>query len=97
MNTDNLTLVMLPQEQWADLIAAQQTILQELKELKLKSQREMLTSYLTAMQFMSKVQIGRTKFDQLVQSNKIKVIKKRRKIYVPISEVDRYFKDNDIQ
>ena len=38
------------------------------------------------------VRIGRTKFDQLVQANMVKTIKKDRKIYVPMGEVERYFK-----
>ena|SRR5579863_3861526 len=52
---------------------------------------------LPALAFMKAVHIGRWKFDQLVQANKIKTIKKKRKIYVPGSEVDRYFTDPDIQ
>jgi len=46
---------------------------------------------------MAAIRIGRTKFDQLVSGSKIKIIKKRRKIYVPASEVDRYFNDPKIQ
>jgi len=46
---------------------------------------------------MEAVRIGRTKFDQLVSTGKIRIIKKRRKIYVPVSEVDRYFADPGIQ
>lgn len=47
--------------------------------------------YMTAMEFMQAVRIGRTKFDQLVAANKVKTIKKDRKIYVPAGEVETYF------
>jgi len=45
---------------------------------------------------MEAVKIKRTKFDQLVQTKKIKIIKKLRKIYVPVTEIDRYFNDSTI-
>jgi|GEM_PF-3297935 len=47
--------------------------------------------YITAMGFMQAVWIGRTKFDEFVAANKVKTIKKDRKIYVPAGEVERYF------
>lgn len=46
---------------------------------------------------MDAVQIKRTKFDELVKGSKIKTIKKRRKIYVPVGEVERYFNDSNIK
>jgi hypothetical protein len=46
---------------------------------------------------MKAVRICRSKFDKLVASSKIKIVKKKRKIYVPLSEVDRYFLDASIQ
>lgn len=56
------------------------------------------TSYhITAKGFMAAVRICRSKFDQLVSENKIRIIRKRRKIYVPTSEVDRYFSDPSIK
>jgi hypothetical protein len=36
---------------------------------------------------MTAVHIGRTKFDDLVATNKIKIIKKTRKIYLRVQEV----------
>jgi len=45
---------------------------------------------------MKVVRMCRSKFDQLVIAGKIKTIKKRRKIYVPVSEIDRYFSDPSI-
>lgn len=52
--------------------------------------------FITAIEFMQSVKIGRTKFDELIAKNKIKTIKKKRKIYVLASEVDRYFTDPSI-
>jgi hypothetical protein len=97
MDLQNATLVMIPKEEWADLLAAQQNILRELKELNIKGPTGIPIKHITAREFMDAVRIKRTKFDQLVQGNKIKVIKKRRKIYVPVEEIERYFKDWDIQ
>lgn len=97
MNTENLTLVMIPKEEWTTLLAAQQDILQQLKELSTKGQTGIPIKHITAKEFMDAVRIKRTKFDELVQGNKIKTIKKRRKIYVPVSEVERYFIDVRIQ
>jgi len=49
------------------------------------------------MEFMAAVRIRRTKFDDLLKFGKIRVIKKRRKIYVPVEEMDRYFSDSGIK
>jgi hypothetical protein len=46
---------------------------------------------------MDAVKIRRWKFDQLIAGNLIKTIKKKRKIYVPESEIQRYFTDPSIQ
>jgi len=51
-------------------------------------------SFITAIEFMQAVQIGRTKFDQLVAQNQVKIIKKKRKIYLPVGEIERYFTTN---
>ncbi|HEV7780795.1 MAG TPA: hypothetical protein VGO58_05995 [Chitinophagaceae bacterium] len=40
---------------------------------------------------MAAIRIKRTRFDQLAASGRI--IKKRHKIYLPATEIDRYFKD----
>jgi len=93
---ETLTLVMISESDLATLIAGQQEILKQLKELRNSGSGASINN-ITAKEFMSAVRIGRTKFDQLVLSNKIKVIRKRRKLYVPVGEVDRYFKDPSIQ
>jgi len=52
--------------------------------------------FMPALDFMKAVGIKRWKFDQLVAANMIKTIKKKRKVYVSIREVQRYFMDPNI-
>ncbi len=59
--------------------------------------REHTSGYLTALEFMHAVKIKRWKFNQLINENKLKAIKKKRKVYVPVSEVERYFSDQSIR
>lgn len=60
--------------------------LDSIKSKKLDSQ------YLTAMEFMEKTKLSRSTFDDLRLKNQLKgVIKKGRKIYIPASEVTRFF------
>ncbi len=92
-------MVVLPEEEWSQFKASQNEILYLLKDFKnsLKpSTSGNLSEYITANEFMQAVKIRRTKFDQLVQTNRIKIIKKLRKIYVPVTEIDRYFNDRTI-
>ncbi len=53
--------------------------------------------YITAIEFMKAVSIKRTKLDDLIARGKIRIVKKKRRIYVPIEEVDRFFKDSTVQ
>jgi hypothetical protein len=62
-----------------------------------KIPRSLEITHVTARQFMDAVHIQRWKFNQLIANNKIKTIKKSRRIYVPVSEVDRFFTDSSIQ
>lgn len=78
------------------LLSSQQDILALLKELHSKEPTGVPIRHITAKEFMEAVRIKRTKFDQLILQSKIRVIKKRRKIYVPVSEIDRYFTDSGI-
>jgi len=94
MNTSSL--VIIPVEELNQLKTTQQEILLQLKELRSIGHSVPTAKHVTAKEFMSAVKICRTKFDQLVTGNKIKTIKKRRKIYVPIAEIDRYFSDPTI-
>ena len=96
MNKESLNLVMIPQEELYSLRSTQKEILQQLKELRSTHAGSIPIKNITAIEFMKAVRICRTKFDELASSNKIRVIKKRRKIYVPVSEIDRYFNDPTI-
>ena len=97
MNTQHPTsVVIIPIEELNHLKTTQQEILQQLKELKSCGFSQQTARHVTAKEFMSAVKICRSKFDQLVSANKIKTIKKRRKIYVPVDEIDRYFSDPTI-
>jgi len=53
--------------------------------------------YITAQEFMDAVQIRRWKFNQLIEGNMIRTIKKKRKIYVPVGEVERFFRDETVR
>lgn len=98
MNLERMSMVLIPELELAAIKSTQQEILQYLKEIKSAKQESVpLAKNITAMEFMAAVKIKRTKFDQLVADNKIKIIKKKRKIYVPVSEIDRYFNDPSVQ
>ena len=89
-------MVIIPEEEWSKIRQTQQEILEMVKELHSKREEAVKTKNITAIEFMTAIRIKRTKFDQLVSENKIRTIKKGRKIYVPVSEVDRYFSDPSI-
>ena len=89
---NNFKFLIIAENEWRGLLESQGMILEEIKKLKVKSESNAISAgFITAKEFMSTIRIGRTKFDQLVQANKIRTIKKDRKIYVPIGEVERYF------
>jgi hypothetical protein len=98
MKSENI-LVMIPAEEWEVFKQSQQTILARLEQIgnTKPPDKQILSGYTTAIEFMNAVHIRRSKFDQLVSGNKIKTIKKKRKIYVPISEIERFFSDSSIQ
>jgi len=91
--------MMIPAKELESLKQGQQQILEQLNQLKSAKapQRIIAPTYITAQEFMQAVRIRRWKFDQLIGGNKIKAIKKKRKIYVLASEIDRYFSDPSIQ
>ena len=93
------SLVMIPQEELNFLKNTQAEILSELKSLKGTTHKinGPVVKHITAKEFMTTVRICRSKFDKLVAARKIVTIKKKRKIYVPLAEVDRYFSDPSIQ
>jgi hypothetical protein len=71
-------------------------ILKKLNELdKINKNQDVLDSpYITALEFMKAVRIRRWKFNCLIKSGKIITMKKKRKIYVPKGEIERYFSDS---
>jgi len=97
MNMQGMNLVIIPEVELTNLKTSQAEILNQLKNLRALSPKATFPSHITAKEYMSAVKICRSKFDQLVAANKIKTIKKKRKIYLPTSEVDRYFADPTIE
>jgi len=97
LTNTNTIMVLVPEAEWSQIKDTQLRILEVLKELDNKKNEAVKIKNITALEFMSAVRIKRTKFDKLVAENKIKTIKKGRKIYLPVSEIDRYFTDNSIQ
>lgn len=96
MDRQQMNFVIIPREELDTLLDNQQKILQQLQHLQPLRDKTIPIKHITAKEFMAAVKISRSKFDQLVHENKIKIIKKTRRIYVPISEVDRYFNDAEI-
>ena len=72
----------------------QEKVLAQLERLKRPT---VVPEFMPALDFMKAVGIKRWKFDQLVAANMIKTIKKKRKIYVAVREVQRYFLDSNIE
>ena len=83
----------------ADLVkqmhSNQKAIMDKLNDLNIESPS--MSEYITAMEFMDALRIHRTKFDELRHQNLIKTVEKGRKIYVPTTEIKRYFEDNSIK
>ena len=92
-----INLVMISQQEWEEFKHIQSEILQQLRGIGYNNASVVPLKHITAKEFMDAVRIKRTKFDQLVHANKIRTIKKGRKIYVPVSEIDRYFNDSPVQ
>jgi hypothetical protein len=89
---NNFVFIIIAESEWRGLLENQKAILEEMKKLNVKNESLAISpGFITAKEFMATIRIGRTKFDQLVQANKIRTIKKDRKIYVPVGEVERYF------
>ena len=92
------SFVLFPEAEIEQLKSTQLEILVAIKTLHLNGGKTSPPPmFLTAVEFMRAVKICRTKFDQLSAASKIRVIKKKRKLYVPFSEVERYFTDPTIE
>ena len=91
------SFVLFPHSEIEQLKSTQLQILEAIKTLLSNGNKSSSPpTYLTAVEFMRAVKICRSKFDQLSATSKIRVIKKKRKLYVPFSEVERYFTDPTI-
>jgi hypothetical protein len=100
METRSITYITIPKEDWDSFISAQnelKELVNILQEFHNKGSIGIPVKHITAKEFMMAVRIGRTKFSELVRTNKIKVIKKQRKIYVSANEVDRFFTDPSVK
>lgn len=91
MGQEQMTMVLLPEEEWQQIKDTQSEIVNLLKDLKLSRTNGITSGYITAKEFMDAVRIKRTKFDQLVQTGKLKTVKRYRKIYVRSVEIERFF------
>jgi len=92
MNTTD-SFLLVGREEIEAIKCCQFEILKKLNELdKNNKNHDVLESpYITALEFMKAVRIRRWKFNCLVNSGKIMTMKKKRKIYVPKGEIERYF------
>ena len=92
------SFVLIPEVELQQFKLIQVQILEQFQNLQAKSIKQPnISNHITAIEFMKAIRICRSKFDKLVAPSKIKIVKKKRKIYVPLSEVDRYFLDASIQ
>ncbi|WP_323757975.1 hypothetical protein [Roseivirga sp.] len=84
--------LIIPKSEFDELKFGQQRILEALRA-KHDSTNTDQSEYLTTKEFMGRVKIARSKFDELVADGKVKTVRPNggRKIYVPVTEVARYF------
>lgn len=82
------SIVVLTEEAFESIVKGQKEIISKIEELKGNASPK---EYYTVKEFMSKVKIGRSKFDQLIAQNEIDYVRKGRKIYIPSGEIDKYF------
>lgn len=88
-------IIMIPEQELKQIKEIQGKILEKLENLQIRDAPQ--SAYITAIEFMEAVRIRRTKFDHLVATNQIKTLKKSRKIYVPTSEISKFFSDPSIK
>lgn len=92
MGLQGMNFILIPEEEMSSVKSLLQEVLSLLKSQQ-PVQQPVPVKNITAREFMEAVKIKRTKFDELVKTSKIRIIKKKRKIYVPVAEIDRYFND----
>ena len=89
-------MVMIPEEEWNAFKLIQEEMHRFIKNASDNKADVLGSNYIIAKEFMAAVKIKRSRFNKLVNTNKIKAIKKGRRIYVPLTEVERYFSDRSI-
>lgn len=93
MSAENKPQVMylVPENQWNKLTNQLKYIIANISNSTDTPSKEPEEEYITAEMFMNKVIISRSTFDELRDKNQIRVIQKNRKLYLPKSEIHRYF------
>lgn len=88
--------VMVPAKELTAIKTVQQEILTTLQEIKTRistSPGGSGSEYISSEQFMKATLMKKSKFYDMVNNNKIRVLRKMRKTYVLASEVKRFFTD----
>jgi hypothetical protein len=95
----NIPVVVVPLEQLNAIIESYFKMFKDeiIKIMESRNQGTDKNPYVTYEEFMKATKICRTTLDNLVKGNLIKSIKKSRKIYIPSTEIDRYFNDPSIK
>jgi hypothetical protein len=81
-------VVIMPYEELAQIKRNQQQLIDLIKKNAGKNQEK--KRYITAQQFMDSLSISRCTFDLLREENKIRVIQRGRRLYLPETEIERY-------
>lgn len=81
------TVVEVPAEVFTEMRDTQKMILSRLQDLRMIAPAE----YLTAIEFMTRTKMSRWKFNELRDKNLIEVIQRGRTLYVPETEVKKFF------
>lgn len=89
METNTDAFVLIPAKVLNELKANQNKILSMIQQSSNGNQARK-NRYITAQEFMDALSISRSTFDLLREENKINVIQKGRKLYLPETEIDRY-------
>ena len=77
----------MPAEDFQQLKETSERILSALQNLKIVAP----TEYVTPQEFMTETKMSRWKFDALRDCGALKAIQRGRKLYVPRTEIQRYF------
>lgn len=86
----NNQLVIIQAEYWEEI----KSVLTWLKEnfpKAVSSNTAETENYIPATMFMERTFMSRSNFDELRRKNKVRVLQKERKLFVPESEIKRYF------